>query len=231
MRSKVLIVIILLMGVLGGCYDASMSEFDAVDSVQQIEVQPWPDGVVYYRFEGFGATNDDDRFSLISVKKAMQEWSSAANITFVEKPEGGEYVVRIIKSDKTASTLGYVKNARVYLTTLASQRQATHELGHVLGLTHEHQRPDRDQYITIHWDNISPEAVSQYWPLDNLLYEEEAFSYDYRSVMHYSQSAGAVNVLSATYSLNDPNYNAKWPTYLSQGDKDKVAEIYGSRAQ
>ncbi len=229
MKYRASCVFLLIVVFFAGCYE--YPGIDSFETIPEMEVMPWPDGVVYYRFEGFDSANDDDRFSLISVKRAMQEWSSAAHITFVEKPEGGEYVVRIIKSDKTASTLGYVKDARVYLTTLASQRQATHELGHVLGLTHEHQRPDRDSYITIHWNNIQPEVVSQYLPLNNSLYGEDAFSYDYRSVMHYSPSAGAVNMLTPTYTINDPNYNEKWPTYLSRGDREKVIEIYGARLQ
>ncbi len=223
------VVLFSLLGIFGGCYEQSLEGFE--EQISVVDVAPWPDGEVYYCFEGFDVNNEDDRYSIISVKRAMQEWSSSARISFIEKPEAGDYVVRIIKSDKTASTLGYVKNARMYLTTCASQRQATHELGHVLGLTHEHQRVDRDLYITVHWNNIQPEAVSQYQLLENTLYDEESYPYDYRSVMHYSQSAGGINVMTPTYTINDPNFNEKWPTYLSKGDRDKVIEIYGAIAQ
>ena len=33
-------------------------------------------------------------------------------------------------------------------------RVVTHELFHVLGRLHEHQRQDRDYYVKIMWDNI-----------------------------------------------------------------------------
>jgi hypothetical protein len=42
-----------------------------------------------------------------------------------------------------------------------------HELVHTIGLMHEHQRPDRDEYISLNTNNIDPESVGHFIKLEN----------------------------------------------------------------
>lgn len=37
-----------------------------------------------------------------------------------------------------------------------------HEIGHALGLGHEHKRPDRDKFIFVNFDLITPDWTVQY---------------------------------------------------------------------
>lgn len=64
-----------------------------------------------------------------------------------------------------------------------------HEILHVLGLEHEHQRPDRDQYLKIIYKNVDSDKVSNFELIssDDVYYKEHP--YDYRSIMHYDGTA------------------------------------------
>jgi hypothetical protein len=71
----------------------------------------------------------------------------------------------------------------IALSPSADRGTVLHEIGHALGLLHEHQRPDRDQFITIHRDRVDPSTVGNTDVIDGHF----TFGpYDMTSVMHYS---------------------------------------------
>ncbi|KAI3416559.1 hypothetical protein GPALN_006099 [Globodera pallida] len=93
-----------------------------------------------------------------------------------------------------------------------------HETLHTLGLHHEHQRPDRDDFITILWDNINPQKRNYGIP------------YDFSSVLHYPSNSSArrygLKTMRAKVNptVNDPKMG--WRGGLAQSDVDVLNRIY-----
>ena len=58
-----------------------------------------------------------------------------------------------------------------------------HEMGHTIGLHHEHQHNDTN--LLMFWDNIDPKSIDNFLPLNHSLVEMTP--YDPTSVMHYPE--------------------------------------------
>jgi astacin len=52
---------------------------------------------------------------------------------------------------------------------------AVHETLHALGLLHQHVRGDRDDHLTINWENINPQVLNVLFHLDNIYLELRLF--------------------------------------------------------
>ena len=74
------------------------------------------------------------------------------------------------------------------VTTCAGGNIA-HELMHAAGFYHEQSRGDRDQYISIMWEEITPEMRSNFDKRDAR--GQDIGAYDYDSIMHYPSHAGS----------------------------------------
>jgi len=77
-----------------------------------------------------------------------------------------------------------------------------HELGHALGLGHTQKRPDRDNYITVMWNNIG--APSQYKRCEHSCKTHDV-EYDCNSIMHYEDWAFAIDRSKPTMIAKNPD--------------------------
>ncbi|XP_074660387.1 zinc metalloproteinase nas-1-like [Tubulanus polymorphus] len=68
-----------------------------------------------------------------------------------------------------------------------------HEFGHALGLVHEHQLPDRDEYLNILYENVEPDWAIWFKRIESNLVLQYEVPYDYRSIMHYGITAFSAN--------------------------------------
>lgn len=175
------------------------------------------------------------------VLAAMQDWKVAADnkISFSEITKkinwnktcwvmGWKYFIRIGYVNTTAytghSTVGMVPWSLMDFTTDAEVRTYRHELGHSLGLHHEHQRPDRDNYIIYNSDNVETGQKSQFSKMTAGSYNYYGSTFDFNSIMLYGSYAFNKNN-NATLTKKD---STTWvaPSSISVTDEFVIRQIY-----
>ncbi|MDR0206489.1 MAG: hypothetical protein LBI45_04450 [Bacteroidales bacterium] len=175
------------------------------------------------------------------VLSAMADWRSAANnkITFSEITNnvnwnktcwimGWKYFLRIstVSSGNFSgrSTLGKVPWAIMDFKSSAGTSTFRHELGHTLGLYHEHQRRDRDDYITYNSNNIESGTGSNFSKMTAGSDNYYGSTFDFNSIMIYSSYAFSKNG-NATLTKKD---GSTWgyTTDISATDKNVIRQMY-----
>jgi len=108
-----------------------------------------------------------------------------------------------------------------------------HEMGHVIGLYHEFERPDRNNYVTVNYNN----AIKGSWGNFEILTQdvETLGLYDYASLMQYpsysfSRNGGPViETIPAGMPLGSfEGLPAQASADYSAGDKEAIDRLYGA---
>ncbi|MCJ7935747.1 MAG: M12 family metallopeptidase [Chryseobacterium sp.] len=85
-----------------------------------------------------------------------------------------------------------------------------HELGHAIGMMHEQNRPDRDNYVNINNANLTNQGKSQFQKVTtNYSYFG---SYDFSSIMGYDSFTSSTDHV---YNISEPMYTRKDGTYIT----------------
>ncbi|HEX9048000.1 MAG TPA: M12 family metallopeptidase [Verrucomicrobiae bacterium] len=209
--------------------------------------QPWPGGIVPYDISKL--TPAQQALAL----RAMQRWmDTGANIQFVPRTNQVEYVnfTGNMNAGNNTSHVGFKKGERTDINITSFwwrdvEWMPTHELGHVLGFFHEHQRWDRDQFITVHYDHIKPGRAHDYDWIARTNWLVPSVPYDYRSIMHYRVCwAGACenectdgdgSSACAVLSPKDQKYDSvigQWTDNgISELDAKKLRMVYGEKSR
>lgn len=100
-----------------------------------------------------------------------------------------------------------------------------HEFMHALGFYHMQSTYDRDDYVTIVWENIQPGLAYNFDKYDSNVVEDFETKYDYSSVMHYGPLGFSING-EPTIVPKDPNANIGQRVGLSRKDIEKLNRMY-----
>ncbi|KAF1727531.1 M12 family metallopeptidase [Pseudoxanthomonas japonensis] len=156
------------------------------------------------------------------VAEATAQWEQSTPVRFKRYDAEKAYVL-FMPGPMNTSEVGCTGRAQtVTLREDATVETVMHEIGHALGLWHEHGRSDRDKHVQIHRQNI---LGGQGFQFDQVIKDGQDFgAYDVESIMHYDSLAFSVNSQhTITMKNGDPiPRNGQ----LSSGDIATVTAMY-----
>uniref|UniRef100_F1L2T4 Metalloendopeptidase n=1 Tax=Ascaris suum TaxID=6253 RepID=F1L2T4_ASCSU len=181
--------------------------------------QKWPTGEpIKYYFDP--SLNSDDQEV---VKRALRSIERNTCIKFelvAERPHS-KYIHYIKNPDPAFCGLSFIGRVEpvnpIYLSFLCVDLigVTVHETMHALGINHQQLRADRDEYVSVQWDNINPQLYDYFAIADTSQFTSYGIAYDYYSIMHYSPFVGGVD--------------ADKPTLVPKLQPERFMKIIGQR--
>ncbi|CAL4058831.1 unnamed protein product, partial [Meganyctiphanes norvegica] len=113
----------------------------------------WPNGIIPYTIDSVFTERERQ-----VIARAIEEFHDRTCLRFVGRTSQTDYI-HIISSTGCWSGIGYGENVGQHLLSLKQPGCINfgiviHELMHRAGFWHEQSRNDRDNYISINWENI-----------------------------------------------------------------------------
>ncbi|MCL4139353.1 UNVERIFIED_CONTAM: hypothetical protein GTU68_042111 [Idotea baltica] len=177
----------------------------------------WPNAVIPYAISSEYETNER-----AVIAKAMGAFHAHTCIRFTPHNNEEDYIF-IKKGNGCSSAVGRVQgrqtvslgNGCVYYGIVI------HELMHAAGFWHEQSRQDRDNHVTIIWNNIQKGMDYNFHKYGWDIIQDLGVSYDTESIMHYGGFSFAIDRSKPTIIANNGDEIGQ-RLYLSKVRKNSI---------
>ncbi|XP_076320152.1 astacin-like metalloprotease toxin 5 [Tachypleus tridentatus] len=163
------------------------------------------------------------------IQQAMDQYHRYTCIRFKKRTTETNYV-KMFKGQGCNSFVGNIYKGAQHLSLgngCGYLGTVVHELGHAVGFWHEHTRPDRDDYLNIHWENIMT-GMEVWFKLMNRFESRILDTFDYDSIMLYGQTSFSKDGRSPVMTAKDGTF-LKEPYNkpgLSKSDILRINKLY-----
>ncbi|PIC15179.1 hypothetical protein B9Z55_022254 [Caenorhabditis nigoni] len=186
-------------------------------------LQLWPEGRIPYTI-----SSQYSSYSRSLIAASMQEYASHTCIRWVPKEAADVNYVHIYPDRGCYSMVGKMggKQSLSLGSGCIQKGIILHELMHAVGFFHEQSRTDRDDHITIMWNNIQSGMQGQFEKYGHGTIQSLGTSYDYGSIMHYGTKAFSRNG-QPTMIPKKNGAQIGQRNGFSKVDKFKINTLYG----
>ncbi|HEY5587234.1 MAG TPA: FISUMP domain-containing protein [Ruminiclostridium sp.] len=195
----------------------------------------WPDGKVYYE-----VSPDLPQITKDQIQSAISDYTNHTKLQFIPHTNQNNFV-KFVNSEipigedaglGTCSELGMIgnKGQKIWLeASTIGTGEIIHEIGHTIGLVHEHSRKDRGNYIYINWINISKN--SEQYTIDPNSFHTGTFDFNSIMLYHaYSTNSLIKDIPIIIVKAPYMQYGSANRKELSVGDITMIDSLYAPMA-